>query len=146
MMTMHYLYVCRRVPKSMEIFPIGSRMCRSPDGTRIGPKCEITSHDFPDMEIVAQWDVTMIMACRDRFFSPWLYQRINVSDQFHFWLEDIDYYTWDMLRAFGVFQTRFLDMEFANGWNKPGWPTARHILKVPHSTTTSTGGIYRMTP
>lgn len=143
---MYHYYICRRVPKSMEIFPIGSRMCLPPDSTRIGPKCEITMREIPDREKVAQWDVVMIMACRDRFFAPWLYQRINVSDTFHFWLEDVDYYTWDMLRAFGVFQTRFQDMEFANGWNKPGWPTARQILTVPHSTTTSTGGVYRATP
>jgi hypothetical protein len=143
---MHYLYLCRRVPKNIEIFPIGSRMCLPPNGTRIGPKCEITSQEIPDREIVAQWDVTMIMASLDRYFDPWLYQRINVTDQFHFWLESVDYYTWDMLRAFGVFQTRTEDLEFAYGWTKPGWPTARKIIKIPHCKTTGTGGVWQTAP
>lgn len=123
--TIFYYYLCRSVPKRIEIFPIGSRMRLPPDHPRIRPACEILKKEIPDSDKIAQWDVTMLMSSREQFFEPWLYQRCNVSDTHHFWLEETDFYTWDMLKAFGVFYSRQEDVEFAYGWNKPGWPRAR---------------------
>ncbi len=124
--TIFYYYVCRRVPRRIEILPIGSRT-HADYHSRKRPKCEIRRSEISDIDKVAQWDVTMIMASRDQFFEPWLYVRSNVTDQYHFWLEETDYYTWNMLKAFGVFHTRLEDVDFAYGWYKTGWPCSKKI-------------------